>query len=124
MNIDFTPLREYRLAREDALDLQFRGYRISEGKCGDREYEIDWTRSTHVRLYYTDTDKWVVETVKASKWQGERSRHSAKVYNSFRAVVTGVVEENGGRLGPASKQAIEAAVELLPDLEGSDVEVV
>lgn len=113
--------KSFRAARDNALDLAFDGWKIAEGRCGDRQYECDWTRWTVVTLYVTEKGKFVVTTSKHSRWQGDRDMYDASLHDSFGRMVTALIEENGHRLGPASKAMIEEAVSRLPALEGADV---
>lgn len=115
-------LREYRLTRDDALDLVMDGWCIATGRCGDRPFELDWTRWTVVNLYLTTSGKFVVAVQRHSKWEGQGSRYAASVHEDFDGVVKHLTSDNEGKLGPASKAMIEDAVSNIPSLAGADVE--
>ena len=76
-------LKEHRISRDEALDLAFEGWRIASGRCGDRPYEVDWTRWTEVHLYVTVSGKFVTSIERHSRWQGQNSRYDATVHDSF-----------------------------------------
>jgi len=111
-----------RLTRDEALDLAFTGWKVAVGRCGDRTYEVDWTRWTVVTLYVTESGKFIVAIERHSKWEGQGSRYAATVHDTFDEVVDHLTSDNDGRLGPASKTMIEDAVSTLPSLAGADVE--
>lgn len=115
-------LKEHRISRDEALDLAFEGWRIASGRCGDRPYEVDWTRWTEVHLYVTISGKFVTSIERHSRWQGQVSRYGATVHDSFTEAVAHLREDNDGRLGPASKAMVEDAVSNIPSLAGADVE--
>jgi hypothetical protein len=119
---EHTKLGEYRLTRDEALDLSFDGWKVAVGRCGDRAHEADWTRWTVVALYVTTSGKFVTSIERHSRWQGQGSRYDASVHDSFAEAVAYVREENDGRLGPASKKMVEDAVSNIPSLAGADVE--
>lgn len=119
---EHTQVKEHRIPRDEALDLAFDGWKVAVGRCGDRPYEVDWTRWTVVALYVTTSGKFVTSIERHSRWQGQNSRYDATVHDSFAEAVEHLREENDGRLGPASKAMVENAVSNIPSLAGADVE--
>ncbi len=113
---------EYRLTRDDDLDLAFTGWEVAEGRCGDREFERDWTRWTIITLYVTAGGRFIVGIERHSKWQGATSRYDATVHETFDDVLNHLKGDNDGRVGTASKAMIENAVASLDCLGRADVE--
>jgi len=114
--------RDYRLTRDDDLDLAFTGWKVAEGRCGDREHESDWTRWTIVRLYVTTGGRFVVGIERHSRWQGSTSRYDAVAHETFDDVLLYLKDDNDGRVGTASKAMVEDAVANLDCLGRADVE--
>lgn len=114
----------YRLRRDDDKDVAFRGWLLGEGTYGDRAYRVDWTRWTRVAVYLSEKGRYVAAIERHSKWQGQGSKYDAVVADSFASLVDALAADNEGRLGQASKAAIEDAVAGYPELSGADVESV
>lgn len=114
-------LRKFTLERGDNRPLQFTGYLIGWN-------EIDVTnepRGTQVQLFVTRSNKIVIAVY---QWQRkddlERERHKAWAVSTPEEALETLIEDGGGKLGRASREAWDAACATWPPLRGYDVEVI
>jgi hypothetical protein len=115
----------FELERDGARNLAFRGWKIGFGSHGNgSQFEKDWTRGTKVRIYLTTGGRLVTSVSRWSHWQGERSRFASAAHATPEAALAWLVEDAGGELGVASKEAWEAACSKWSALEGAHVEQV
>jgi hypothetical protein len=94
------------------------------GTGGSSGMHCDWTRGTEVEIYLTEGAKIITAVRQWSRWQGEGDVHRAAAHDTPPEAVAWLVEDAGGRLGTASKEAWEEACENCPALAGADVEEV
>jgi hypothetical protein len=108
-----TPPESCTVPVDDDLDIQFLGWEIAIGKCGDRAQEDDWTRWTVVSLFITDTGKYVVSVSRHSTHPGQGDRYHAFASSDFGAILT-YLRDGNGRIGPASKEMLDEVYDALP----------
>lgn len=115
-------MKTLRIQRDGDLDLQFRGELIGSGLTWRHQN----TRGTDIRIWRTESGRYVVGSHRWSQWQGESSRFDAAVCDDGAAVLAWLRADSGDGeyLGPLSLEAWEEACSTDPDLEGLDVEVV
>lgn len=117
-------MKRHTVTRDGDLDLTFTGRKVGEGSHGHPgDYPHDWNRGTNVTLYLTESRRIVTAVRQWSKWQGERDSYRAAVHDTADAALSWLVEDAGGDLGPASKEAWLAAAETEPELFHRAVEV-
>jgi hypothetical protein len=117
----------HRVRRDSDRDLTFTGTLLGTGERGtggSSGNSCDWTRATEVEIYLTEGAKIVTAVRQWSRWQGEADVHRAAVHDHPADAFEWLVEDAGGRLGTASKEAWEEACENCPLLAGADVEEV
>jgi hypothetical protein len=117
----------HRITRDGERDLGFTGRVVGAGTCGtggSSGYACDWNRGTDVNIYLTVGGRIVTAVHQWSMWQGERDSYRAAVHDTPAAALVWLVEDAGGELGPASKEAWEEACSEAPELAGQDVEEV
>lgn len=114
-------LREFKVERDDNRPLQFQGYLIGWN-------EVDFStvpRGTQVSIYVTKGNKIVTAV---HQWQrgekDERQRYKAGAHQTPETALEWLIEDGGGKLGRASREAWEAACSLWPSLQGHEVEVI
>lgn len=113
-------LEEYTLERDQNLPLRFRGQLI-----GWNEIDPAVTRGTAVAIYVTRRGQIITSV---HQWQRDdfrdRERHDACVHQTAEAALEWLVQDGGGHLGRASREAWEMACRTWPPLQGKDVEIV
>ena len=115
---------DHRIKRDGNLDIVFDGEEIGSGSYGTGgEYRSDWNRGTDVSIYLTRSKQIVTDVTQWSRWQGEDSLHRAAVHSTAADALQWLVDDCGGSLGPASKEAWERACKH-EALAGADVEEV
>lgn len=115
----------YRVRRDGDKDLAFAGMLIGTGDYGTGgQAPCDHTCGTEVEIYLTESAKIVTGVRQWSQWQGEEDVHRAAVHDHPAGAYEWLVEDCGGTLGRASKEAWEEACENCPALAGADVEEV
>ena len=119
-------MQRHTVTRDGSLDITFTGRLVGEGEHGSggsSGYASDWNRGTTVRLYLTAAGKVVTAVHQWSRWQGERDCYRAAVHGAAAEALAWLVEDAGGDLGPASKEAWLQAAEAEPDVFTAAVEV-
>lgn len=118
--------KEVRVSRTGELDLQFRGWQVGFGDTGNGPYRSDWTRGTKVWIWITTGAQIVTDVETWSNWEGETTRYRAAAHRDAESALSWLRLDSHteDHLGPASKEAWEAACENVPSLEGLDVELV
>ena len=120
-------MTSYRIKRDDNRDLSFEGERLGEGSHGTggtSGYECDWNRRTDVTIYKTATGRYVVSVHQSSRWLGERTLYRAWICERADGVLPSLIEDCGGDLGIASKEAFEEACGADAELALHEVEAV
>lgn len=114
-----------RVQRDGDLDLQFSGWKLGEGSHGvGGGGDSDWNRGVNVRVWLADTGELVTGAHRWTRWQGESDRYTAAVHSSPESALSWLRQDSmDGELGPASKEAWEAACAEWRGLEGQDVEL-
>lgn len=114
---------DHRVKRDGDRDLSFRGWLLGESEHGSGgDYPSDWTRGVDVSIYLTTGGNWVTARRSWSSWQGESDSHDAAVHDTPNAALAWLIEDAGGVLGPASKQAWESACDSYPPLRDHETE--
>jgi hypothetical protein len=118
--------KRYRIRRDNDKDISFQGELIGTGDYGTGgEYKSQHTRGTEVEIYLTHPNAKLVTAVRQwSQWQGEEDVHRAAVHDTPAEAYAWLVEDCGGKLGRASKEAWDGACEVCELLAGADVEEV
>ena len=104
--------QEYTVTRDGDRDLEFAGVELGAGSFGTggtSGFARDWTRGTNVTIYRTAGGRYVVGVKQWSAWEGEGDVHRAAVCETPADVLAWLIEDAGGQLGHASKEALEAA---------------
>jgi hypothetical protein len=122
------PSKRRRVYRDGALDLRFTGWLLGEG-ChgtgGSSGCSRDWHRGIDVAIYVTTGGKLITAAKRWSRWVGEGERYTAAVHRTAENAIAWLREDSSsGELGPASKEAWEAACKEWPVLAGHDAEEV
>jgi hypothetical protein len=99
--------KTYRIDRAGDLPLEFEGWQIASGECGDANDPKDWDRFTIVDLYVTTSRKFVATVAKGSR-EG-RTLTFAFHDDSMDTVLDWFRETNHGRLGPATRLMLNEA---------------
>lgn len=102
---DTSESKAYRVKNDEGRDLRFRGIRVAEVTSQDHNS----TRWTILRLYATDSDKYVVSVIGRTQWQGETDRHAAYVCDDQAGVIAALEADNGGYLGSLAKELLKEA---------------
>jgi len=118
---------QYRLERDGDRDLRITAEMLGEGKSGtggSSGYQGDWTRGRTVRIYRTVGDRYVVQVVDWSRWQGEGERRSVVMADGAAGLLEALSDEDGGLGEAAYKAWWEACAvdEALAALECEEVE--
>ncbi len=109
---DIDNVKTYTVRRDGDRDLEFSGVLLGEGRNGSggtSGYSCDWNRGTDVSIYRTVSGRYVVSVHQWSAWQGETDLHRAAACDGPEDVLSWLVDDCGGQLGRASKEALEAA---------------
>ena len=115
---------EYRIKRDGGKDLVFRGERVGEGDQGGPGERCNWNRGTDVAIYVTESGRVVTSVTQWSQWEDESDWHRAAVHATGAEAFAWLLEDCGGELGRASKEAWVEACSSSVMLEGDDVEVI
>jgi len=99
-----TSTKQFTIKRDGDRDLEFLG-RI----LGTSSMKTDTGRGTDVGIFQTEGGKYIVSVHQWTQWENERDLHRAGVCDGPQAVLDWLLDDCGGNLGPASKEAIEAA---------------
>lgn len=114
-------LREFTLERENNRPLRFTGHLIGWNQA-DPENE---PRGTQVQIFVTRSNKIVIAVY---QWQHKedlaRERHKAWVVTSPEEAFESLIEDGGGKLGRASREAWDRACSTWPSFRGHEVEVI
>ena len=114
-------LRKFTLEREDNRPLQFTGYLIGWNEVNIEEQP----RGTKVQIFVTRSSKIVIAVYQWQRKESlERERHKAWVTSSPEEALDSLVQDGGGKLGRASREAWDVACATWPSLKGYDVEVI
>lgn len=119
--------KAHRVTRDGARDLSFRGWLIGQGdhgSGGNSGYACDWNRGVHVYIYLTTGGNLITMVDRWSCWQGEDGSGDAAIHRTPEAALAWLVDDAGGILGVASKEAWEAACQAYPPLAGMETEAV
>jgi len=115
------PKKTYTIDRSGDVPLEFEGWKVASGECGDAPDPIEWDRFTVVDLYITSTRKYVATVAKGSR-EGRTltfEYHDESIEN----VIDWFKETNHGRLGPATVLMLKDLDRLkLPWLRTATVE--
>ena len=113
--------QEYTLERDHNRPLRFRGLLVG---YNDVNIEED-PRGTQVQIFVTGSRKIITAVYQWQRKEGlERERHKAQVHETPEAALDFLVEDGGGKLGRASREAWDMACQVEPTLKGHDVEVI
>lgn len=116
-------MQDYHRIRSDGhKDLSFTGEVIGKGSRNDQS----GFRGTLVLIFKTAGGNYVAHVHQWSSWQEESAVNRAEVFKGDQPedIYNWLVEDAGGILGPASKEAWEEACRNDPNLQGLDVETV
>jgi len=111
--------KQYRVARDGARDLTFRGWLLGEG---DRSMGATGPYTT-VEIYLTEAGAIVASVEQGTMGEGVGSARAA-AHDTPEAALAWLIEDAGGELGPASKEAWEAAGEKYPPIAEHAVETI
>lgn len=118
-----TPPEEHRLERDGDRDVSFTGWEIGEGRIGERGKSLhDSSRGTTVMIYLTEGGRYLAHVVQWSAWEGDSLRRVLGPADDGEELLALLVEDAGGELGRASKEAWEAACAAWPDLGEHETE--
>jgi len=95
---------QHTVRRDGDRDLEFIGQALGYG-----EMETSTGRGTVVQVYRTKGGRYVVSVRQWTQWQGEHDSYRAAVCGRAADVLAWLIEDAGGQLGRASKEALEAA---------------
>lgn len=120
------PQADIRVRRDGDRDLSFSGWRLGEGSLGSggsSGYPGDWTRGTDVTIYLTIGGSLLAHVHQWSRYQGESDIHRVlgPVANPADLLWL-LIEDAGGDLGRASKEAWEEACHTYPPLAEMETE--
>lgn len=130
---DADDLREWRVTRDGARDLSFKGWLLGEGSHGtggNSGFVKDWTRGVEVSIFLTTGGRLITGVKRWSRWQGEGDKFTAETHDlcdtsaTIASVLGWLREDGGGYLGVASKEAWEEACKTCPALAKADVETI
>ena len=96
--------KEITVRRDGDRDLSFEGVLLGSGSM-----ETGTGRGTDVSLFKTKSGKYVVSVRAWTAWEGEHDSHRAGVCDTAEVVLDWLVQDAGGQLGRASKEALESA---------------
>lgn len=99
----------HEITRDNDRNLRFEGRSLGHGEQGNSMYRADWNRWTVVEIYETESGRYVVAITSYTKWEGERDRSRALIIDTAEELIPALVEDAGGHLGSASKEALENA---------------
>lgn len=111
---------EYRIPRIKNTDLILEGTILCDLSSKSHDAQAHWSE---VRIYKTDSGKWVTESVGRSIVPGERDKRRVKIHASVDTVRSGISrnDRNGVFITTIGLQALREAAnkdpELLPTLE-------
>ena len=118
--------KRFKVSRDGDKDLSFTGVLISSSS--DFEYQGPQnSRWSEIRIYRTDSGKYVVAQVYRTQWQGEEDSHRADVCESAAAVLELLSwedEDGNSGISNMAKGALEAAAENDSAFEGITLEEV
>ena len=97
-------MKEITIRRDGDRDLEFEGVELGSGSM-----KTGTGRGTDVHIYRTTGGRYVVAVRAWTQWQGEHDSHRAGVCDNAAEVISWLIEDAGGQLGRASKEALEAA---------------
>jgi hypothetical protein len=95
-----------RIERDGALDYESTGWFVGGGELGDRRSRSEWVRWTAVDLWVTVTRKYIVQIRRTDEGTDVRL-YNAHAADTFDEIVRWLMDDNHGRLGPASKAMVE-----------------
>ena len=110
--------QQHRVARDGDRDLAFRGWLLGEG---DRS--IPGGRYTTVEIYLTEAGAIVTSVEQGTLGEGVGSARAA-AHDTPEAALAWLIDDASGELGPASKEAWEAAGETYPPIAEHAVETI
>lgn len=110
--------KEIHLRRDGDRDVSFTGWRIGTGELGERgKSYTDSFRGTDVAIFLTVGDQYLASVHQWTRWQGEAGlRRVLGPTEDPEELLALLIEDAGGELGQASKQAWGAACEAYPPL--------
>ena len=115
-----TEMREYTIERDSNRPLRFQGHLV-----GFNRVDPETERGTAVAVFVTRRGKIVTSV---HQWQKdakrERQRHAGAAHDIAEDALAWLIEDGGGHLGRASREAWELACRVWPALEGHEVEVI
>lgn len=113
-------MKPFRLARTEDVPLVFEGQLLAD--VSSREPGVE--RWQEVRIYRTESSRYVTEVVGRSIKEGERDFLTVKVHDDPAEVRTGLYRKTGGRtfLPDLAFEALEIAAGIDPALSSSLVE--
>lgn len=108
------PLETWSIRRDSGKDLRFQAVqlaRVSSRQLFPRgsRHARSPQRWTEIGLYRTQRGTFVAEVAGHTTYPGERTRYSAYVAAVLDDLVHDLVTDNGGKLGPLAKSALQAA---------------
>lgn len=99
----------FRIPRPGQVDLAFNGTLLT-----DQSSQDDRPRWTEIRIYRTESGKWVTEQVGRSEVRGEVDRYAVAVCDTPVTVRTSL--QPNGYLTELALEALDRAAEADPDL--------
>jgi len=113
-------VREFTIERDDNRPLRFKGHLV-----GFNESDPDTPRGTAVAIFVTRRGK-IITSVR--QWQKdakrERQRYDAAAHETADEALAWLIQDGGGHLGRASRDAWERACATWTPLQGHEVEVI
>ena len=115
---------EFQIIRDRDRDLQFQGWLLGQGEDGTGSNGRNWTRGSDVAVYLTTGNRLVTRIRRWSDWVGENTVFEAAAHRTDEEALAWLMEQGGGELSPACKEAWEEACATYQPLKGRDVELV
>lgn len=108
------------LPRDGKRDLIFIGWRLGEGCVGwgpsDRSPPEEWTRSTYVRIYFTQGGHWVGQIERRGDRGDGSSRSEVSTADHAKEIFRWLTMDGFGRATMEAWRQVEEALPMLPKL--------
>ena len=99
-----TEARAFTIKRDGERDISFSGWVL-----GTSSMKTGTGRGTDVGIFRTEGGRYVVAVHQWTAWDGERDLYRAGVCDGPEKLLQWVIDDCNDVLGPASKEAMEAA---------------